>query len=191
MARFAEVIRPARDGAHLMTTSATTQDALVRAFQADGHVAVRGLMPAEEIRAVAPTIIHHGQDKAWDKRPLAERDTYGKAFLQAFNLWKVDPAIERLVFDPRLAEWAARLLGVDGVRLYHDQALFKEPHGGATPWHQDQYYWPLDTDKTITVWLPHGRRACGGGQHDLRIGQPPRCRPARPRYLRRVPSHLR
>jgi ectoine hydroxylase-related dioxygenase (phytanoyl-CoA dioxygenase family) len=40
------------------------------------------------------------------------------------------------------------------VRLYHDQALYKEPAGGVTPWHADQYYWPLATDRTITVWIP-------------------------------------
>ena len=40
------------------------------------------------------------------------------------------------------------------MRLYHDQGLFKEPGGGPTPWHQDGYYWPLDTDRTITLWMP-------------------------------------
>ncbi len=43
---------------------------------------------------------------------------------------------------------------VNGVRLYHDQALFKEAGGGITPWHADQYYWPLETDRTITAWIP-------------------------------------
>jgi ectoine hydroxylase-related dioxygenase (phytanoyl-CoA dioxygenase family) len=43
---------------------------------------------------------------------------------------------------------------VEKVRLYHDQALFKEPGGGHTPWHQDKYYWPLDTEKMITMWMP-------------------------------------
>jgi ectoine hydroxylase-related dioxygenase (phytanoyl-CoA dioxygenase family) len=43
---------------------------------------------------------------------------------------------------------------VDGVRMYHDQALFKEAGGGITPWHADQYYWPLSSSKTITVWIP-------------------------------------
>jgi ectoine hydroxylase-related dioxygenase (phytanoyl-CoA dioxygenase family) len=45
-------------------------------------------------------------------------------------------------------------MGASGARLYHDQALFKEPHGGPTPWHQDQHYWPLATDDTITMWMP-------------------------------------
>jgi len=31
-------------------------------------------------------------------------------------------------------------MGVQGVRLYHDQALIKEPGGKPTPWHQDYYY---------------------------------------------------
>ena len=45
-------------------------------------------------------------------------------------------------------------MGVTGVRIYHDQALFKEPGGGFTPWHADQYYWPVSSDKVITAWIP-------------------------------------
>lgn len=123
-------------------------------FERDGHAVVRGLASAEEAAAYRPVIEQAALDKAWDKRPLEERDTYGKAFLQSFNLWRVDPAIARFVLAPRFARVAAELLGVDGVRLYHDQALCKEPGGGRTPWHQDQFYWPLDTDRTITMWMP-------------------------------------
>lgn len=86
--------------------------------------------------------------------PLRERSTYGKAFLQIFNLWREDEEIKKFVFSKRLAEIAARLMQVEGVRLYHDQALFKEAGGGITPWHADQHYWPLETDKAITVWIP-------------------------------------
>jgi len=86
--------------------------------------------------------------------PLEKRDTYGKAFLQLFNLWREDPEIQTLIFSKRLAQLAADLMEVEGVRLYHDQALFKEAGGGITPWHADQYYWPLATSKTITAWIP-------------------------------------
>src|SRR5262249_18585095 len=88
-----------------------------------------------------------------ERRPLAERDTYGKAFLQTTNLWELDDTVRRFVMARRFARIAAELMGVEGVRLYHDQALFKEPGGGPTPWHQDQYYWPLDTPHTITMWM--------------------------------------
>jgi ectoine hydroxylase-related dioxygenase (phytanoyl-CoA dioxygenase family) len=86
--------------------------------------------------------------------PLEERNTYGKAFLQLFNLWQKDEKIKELVFSKRLAKIATDLMQVEGVRLYHDQALFKEAGGGITPWHADQHYWPLDTDKTVTAWIP-------------------------------------
>jgi ectoine hydroxylase-related dioxygenase (phytanoyl-CoA dioxygenase family) len=85
---------------------------------------------------------------------MEERDTYGKAFLQIKNLWRHDENVRKMVMSKRLAQVAADLLGVKNVRIYHDQALYKEPGGGHTPWHQDQYYWPLDTDKTITMWMP-------------------------------------
>lgn len=85
---------------------------------------------------------------------LAERSTYGKAFLQLFNLWRENESIKELVCSKRLAKIAADLMQVEGTRIYHDQALFKEPGGGFTPWHADQYYWPLETDKTITAWIP-------------------------------------
>lgn len=85
---------------------------------------------------------------------LEERTTYGKAFLQLFNLWCENTVIKELVFSKRIAKIAADLMQVDGVRLYHDQALFKEGGGGITPWHADQFYWPLATDKTVTAWIP-------------------------------------
>ena len=85
---------------------------------------------------------------------LQERTTYGKAFLQLFNLWREDELVRALVFSKRLAKLAADLMETEGVRIYHDQALFKEGGGGITPWHADQYYWPLETDKTVTIWIP-------------------------------------
>jgi ectoine hydroxylase-related dioxygenase (phytanoyl-CoA dioxygenase family) len=89
-----------------------------------------------------------------ETRPLEERDTYGKAFLQIMYLWEKDAAMRRFVVARRFAHIAAELMGVAGVRIWQDQALFKEAGGGFTPWHEDQTYWPLDTDNTITMWMP-------------------------------------
>ena len=87
-------------------------------------------------------------------KPMAERTTYERAFLQIMNLWQEDGQVREFVFSMRLARIAADLMGVQGVRLYHDQALYKEPLGGITPWHADQFYWPLASPKTVTVWIP-------------------------------------
>ncbi len=89
-----------------------------------------------------------------EDKPLEERSTYGKAFLQLFNLWREDEVVKEFIFSNRLAKIAADLMQTAGVRIYHDQALFKEGGGGITPWHADQYYWPLETDKTVTAWIP-------------------------------------
>lgn len=126
----------------------------VTEFQEKGHTVVRGLASAAEVEAYRPLIHEATMEHAYDKRPLEERDTYGKAFLQAANLWRRSELVRRFTLSRRFARVAAELLGVDGVRLYHDQALFKEAGGGRTPWHQDQHYWPLDTDRTITMWMP-------------------------------------
>ncbi len=130
------------------------QDATVKAFRSDGHVVVRGLAAAAEIEPLRPALLEAGEKGRIDRRPLSERDTYGRAFIQMFNLWRHREEARAFVFARRFAKVAADLMGVEGVRLYHDQALFKEPGGGFTPWHQDQFYWPLDTEHTITMWMP-------------------------------------
>ncbi|MGH0037898.1 MAG: phytanoyl-CoA dioxygenase family protein [Myxococcota bacterium] len=126
----------------------------VLAHGRDGHVIVRGLASPAEVSALRPALLEAGAACRHDSRPLAERDTYGKAFVQMFNLWRQNELARVFVFARRFARVAAELMGVSAVRLYHDQALFKEPGGGATPWHQDHFYWPLETPDTITLWMP-------------------------------------
>lgn len=128
--------------------------AAIVSFVEQGHCCVRGLAEARECAAYLPEI-QTGVDR-WHPAPtpLDDRDTYGKAFLQAVALRSIHEPTRGFVDSPRFARVAAELMGVDGVRLYHDQALFKEPGGGRTPWHQDQSYWPLDTDDIVTMWMP-------------------------------------
>jgi ectoine hydroxylase-related dioxygenase (phytanoyl-CoA dioxygenase family) len=128
--------------------------AVAEGFRRNGHCVVRGLASPDAVAAIRPLVEEAAARRTAGVAPLAERDTYGKAFLQATNLWRLDDTIRSFVFDPRFARVAAILMGVEGVRLYHDQALIKESGGGPTPWHQDQRYWPLDTTDTVTMWMP-------------------------------------
>lgn len=123
-------------------------------FKKNGHTVTEGLLSPGEIAVYHSAIKNSALKYNTEKRKIEDRDTYGKAFLQIMNLWRYDQDVKKLVMSRRLAKVAADLLGVDNVRIYHDQALFKEPGGGPTPWHQDQYYWPIDTNKTITMWMP-------------------------------------
>ena len=126
----------------------------VERFRRDGHVLLRGVATGEEVAAYRPLILAARHRFGETPSALEERSTYGKAFLKGMNLWPKDEGAARFVLARRFAKLAADLLGVDGVRIYHDQALLKEPGGGITPWHQDQHYWPLDTDNSVTMWMP-------------------------------------
>ena len=124
------------------------------AFERDGWARLSGVFTPEELGPYAEAITGATLRLNDQAKPLEERDTYDRAFLQVMNLWRRDEAARAFVFGQRLAGIAAQLLGVKGVRLYHDQSLYKEPSGGHTPAHADQFYWPLSSDRTVTAWVP-------------------------------------
>lgn len=121
-------------------------------FLHDGHATIRGLVPRADIAAFRPVIA--GAVAAHQTDSQGRIDDYSRLFTQVTNVWRLDEAAREIVFDKRFAAAAAELLGVDSVRLYHDQALFKPAGAARTPWHQDRFYWPLDTEATLTMWLP-------------------------------------
>jgi ectoine hydroxylase-related dioxygenase (phytanoyl-CoA dioxygenase family) len=120
-------------------------------FRDNGHLLVRGVLRAEEADVLRGLVAEVAKKQSREKRKLPEKGIYGRAFGQMVNLWRVDEGIRQFVLSRRLAKVAADLLGVANVRIYHDHALFKEAGGRATYWHQDQYYWPLDTADTVTM----------------------------------------
>lgn len=139
---------------HILNEPYTLTQAQIDFYQDNSYIKLKNVLDQETITFYNKVISKKVEELNTVKLPVSQRDVYGKAFLQLFNLWTQDRNIEQLVMSKRLAGIASELMQVDGVRLYHDQALFKEPGGGITPWHADQYYWPLTTDKTITAWIP-------------------------------------
>lgn len=123
-------------------------------YRENRYIKLKQVLPPGILAYYAKVIYDEVRELNTMHLPMEERDTYSKAFLQVMNLWLENEEIKRLVFSRRLARIATELMGVNGVRLYHDQALFKEPGGGFTPWHADQYYWPLSNDNAITIWIP-------------------------------------
>jgi ectoine hydroxylase-related dioxygenase (phytanoyl-CoA dioxygenase family) len=123
-------------------------------YQTNGFIKFKDVLDAATIAHYRRVIVAKVEEFARQAPPLSERTTYGKAFLQLENLWRTSSDIEKFTRSRRLARLAAELMGCERVRLYHDQALCKEAGGGLTPWHADQHYWPLATDRTITAWIP-------------------------------------
>ena len=74
-------------------------------------------------------------------------------FQQRINLWMDHPGVRRLMFDDRIGKMAAHLEGVDGIRIWHDQALIKHPWANPTTWHQDNTKWSFSSEHAITIWV--------------------------------------
>jgi len=137
----------------LDTPYALTENQITQ-FRRDGFIKLKNVLSADTLREYGSQITRHTIELNTQHQPLEQRSTYDKAFLQVMNLWEQSPLVGRFVMGQRLGRLAAQLLEVEGVRLYHDQSLYKEPGGGITPAHADQYYWPLGSDRTITAWIP-------------------------------------
>lgn len=137
-----------------LTQNYTITKAQQADYQENGHILLKNILNQKEVQGYREVIVEAVEHFNTEKRKLEDRDTYGRAFLQIMNLWEVDESVRKFTLAKRFGKIAADLMGVEKVRIYHDQALFKEAGGGHTPWHQDQYYWPLETKKTITMWMP-------------------------------------
>jgi ectoine hydroxylase-related dioxygenase (phytanoyl-CoA dioxygenase family) len=128
---------------------------VIEAFRTDGYVVVPDLLTTDELARFGPAVTQAVHDrKAGDHRSLDEKSRYEQSFTQCQNLWEDHPEVRPLTFHPRVGQAAAELIGAERVRLWHDQALYKEPGGRETDAHQDQPYWPIEEPLTLTAWIP-------------------------------------
>ncbi|MEO8231583.1 MAG: phytanoyl-CoA dioxygenase family protein [Ignavibacteriota bacterium] len=92
--------------------------------------------------------------KGKDERELKDKSQYEQSLLQCGYLCWDFPAVKEFVFAKRFAGIVRDLMQADHVRLWHDQALFKEPGGRITDAHQDCSYWPIaEPEFTATMWI--------------------------------------
>ena len=154
-------------------------DEVIERFRADGFVHLKGVLSADVLARYAPELdrLVEARNRLKDV-PLEERSLYDQAFVQVMNLWRESELARELAFSRRLARIASELMGTRGVRMWHDQALYKEPSGSFTPWHVDQQYWPMASPHSVTAWIPlqavpieMGPLCFGRGSHRKRIGR--------------------
>ena len=86
---------------------------MVHAYQRDGHVCIRGLIDTETVLNYRPIIEEISESWRYEKRPIEERETYGKAFLQVHNIWQKSMLCKEIVFAKCFAHAASQLLGVE------------------------------------------------------------------------------
>lgn len=129
---------------------------LRREFEAEGFAVSRGFFDADE----AQNISHHVDRYI---REVLPRLDHGAAMYddpddlnsvkQIPDLDKHDQYFEQLLHDQRLVSLAELLLG-DEVRPIDIQWFDKLPGKGApTPPHQDGFYFMLDPNEAVTVWV--------------------------------------
>jgi len=78
---------------------------------------------------------------------------YARVFTQCLKLADTHSGMHELMHNPRLGRLAAALAGVDGIRIWHDQALFKPPYGNPTAWHLDNPYWSFSSRDSLSIWV--------------------------------------
>lgn len=127
----------------------------IQHFRELGHVFLPAVIERQEIEAYRPHILA-AMERHRQQTHVIEQLVQGNQnnWVYINNLWALNEDAKRFILAPRFGKIAADLLGVDAVRLFRDQTYFKNPGGTSTPWHQDGYFMPLDTDKIITMWLP-------------------------------------
>ena len=139
-------------------------DELVQRFRRDGFVVVPDLLTDAEVDDYGTAVTNAVQARtADDDRPLAERSRYEQSFTQCMNLWEDHTDVRELTFHQRIGQTAAELLGIDAIRVWHDQALFKKAGGRQTDAHQDHPYWPMKETDAITAWIPFERATRDSG----------------------------
>ena len=164
---------------HQLDTPYPLDASTIRRFQEDGFIHLPNVLSPDVLAEYTPEINRLvDEGNRLKDIPLDERSLYDKAFVQVTNLWTRNQRARELAFGKRLARIAAELMGTRGVRMWHDQALYKEPSGGFTPWHVDQQYWPMSNAHSITAWIPlqpvpieMGPLCFGRGSHQKRIGR--------------------
>jgi phytanoyl-CoA hydroxylase len=140
-----------------MNTTLTNEQ--VEAYQHDGFVAQREFLSAEEVEdlkaGVLEAIAGMGKRKVTDADSEMEEGEgyYDKVFTQKLNLWRVNDAVRTVMLSPELGKMLRRLAGVDGFRVWHDQALIKEPFGNPTAWHLDNPYWSFRSPDSLSIWI--------------------------------------
>jgi ectoine hydroxylase-related dioxygenase (phytanoyl-CoA dioxygenase family) len=82
-----------------------------------------------------------------------DAEYFGKVFDQIINLWMTDEDVKDLMLDKRIGKMALDLAEVDGIRIWHDQSLIKQPWGNPTAWHLDTPFWSFHHKEALSIWV--------------------------------------
>lgn len=153
----------------------TVTEEQIASYRENGFLVIEGFLNATELErwrrytdeaveqrlAGAATPASGGK---WNLTNQGNPDSYyAQVFTQCIKLAETHPGMRELMLDERLGRVAATLAGVDGVRIWHDQALYKPPFGNPTGWHLDNPYWSFSSRDAISLWVALDDATLGNG----------------------------
>ena len=134
-------------------------------YQENGFIVIEDFLSPEELEHWRAAVMEAVRERGGQKMPgkatkVGEDDGinedteyYAKVFDQLLNLWQTNDKVKELMVDERIGQMAAKLAGVDGIRIWHDQALFKRPWANPTAWHLDTPFWSFSDRKALSIWV--------------------------------------
>ena len=137
----------------------------IESYRSSGFLVVENFLSGDELEHWRETVTTAVKERGGIKIPGKEikvgeadginedADYFGKVFDQLINLWQTDKGAREIMLDERLGKMAAQLAGVDGIRIWHDQALIKRPWANPTAWHLDTPFWSFSDRNAISIWV--------------------------------------
>jgi phytanoyl-CoA hydroxylase len=137
-------------------------------YQENGFLSVPGFLDATELAAWRDVVdaaigsrgaqrFSFASDEAGDiasqARDSEDQQYYDQVFTQRVNLWQTNDALKDLLLQRDLGQFVGELAEVDGLRVWHDQALVKEPYANPTAYHLDVPYWSFTSPDAVTIWI--------------------------------------
>jgi ectoine hydroxylase-related dioxygenase (phytanoyl-CoA dioxygenase family) len=129
----------------------------IEQYQRDGFIVLHGFLDEVELHDWRTQVDEAVEQRLASGGDLQNQDDpdayYAQVFTQCLKLADTHAGVRRLMLDPRLGKLAAQLAGVDGIRIWHDQALIKPPFGNPTAWHLDNPYWSFSSPDALSIWV--------------------------------------
>ncbi|WKK57904.1 phytanoyl-CoA dioxygenase family protein [Sphingobacterium sp. BN32] len=134
-------------------------------YRENGYLVIEDFLSPEELEKWREVVFSAVEKRAGKKMPGKETqvgeddginkdaDYFGKVFDQLLNLWQTDEGVKELMLDRRIGELVGNLAQVDGIRIWHDQALFKRPFANPTAWHLDTPFWSFSDREALSIWI--------------------------------------
>lgn len=125
----------------------------IESFNTDGACVIRGAFK-EWVEILRTGIARNMAEPSADVKIYTGENGGGRFFGDYCN-WDRIPEYRNFIFNSDAASIGKQLMGSRSVRLFHEHVLIKEASADvATPWHQDQPYYCVDGNQTVSLWLP-------------------------------------